>query len=428
MIEKELIHQLNAPEKTLRLDAIKGLKTLVDNGQIPYPEQSRDVNNHVHTTYSFSPYSPTKAVWMGFIAGLRTIGIMDHDTVCGAEEFIEAAKIVGIAATVGVETRVKMDKTPLSGKTINNPDQDSIAYVAIHGIPHTQLSIFREYFKPYNRKRNERNRKMVDNINKIVSDFGISIDFDKDVIPISMYHDGGSITERHLLYALILKILDKYPKGEKLLNFVQNDMGIKITDKIKNYLLDENNPYYEYDLLGALKSSMVSRFYIDADEECPDVFEFMDLAHRTNSILAYAYLGDITQSVTGDKKAQKFEDDYIEKLFDILKDIGFRAVTYMPSRNQIIQLREIRARCEKDQFFQISGEDINTPRQNFICMAQRDPEFDNLYDAAWALIGHETAATKDLDNALFSDKIMKKIPKLNDRIEYFKKIVLKEKK
>ena len=53
---------------------------------------TREVNNHVHSTYSFSPYSPTEIIIEAIKAGLQTIGLMDHDTVAGAEEFLIAGK------------------------------------------------------------------------------------------------------------------------------------------------------------------------------------------------------------------------------------------------------------------------------------------------------------------------------------------------
>lgn len=43
------------------------------------------------------------------------------------------------------------------------------------------------------------------------------------------------------------------------------------------------------------------------------------------------------------KKSQKFEDDYLELLFDVIKQLGFNAVTYMPSRNTIEQLKRLKS-------------------------------------------------------------------------------------
>ncbi len=417
---EKLFEQLNSPDKVQRLAAIRSLAE-----STPAPVKDHDVNSHIHTTYSFSPYSPSKAVWCGYTAGLRTVGIMDHDSVSGTREFLEAAKAVGIAPTIGMEIRVSMENTPLKGRKINNPDQPSIAYCTLHGIPHTQIDTMTEFIRPYTEKRIARDRKMLEKINGIVAPFGMELDFDRDVIPLSMYRDGGSITERHILFALSKKIVQTFGRNAKVVDFLRNDFGVKVSEKLEAYLTDADNPNYEYDLLGALKSD-TSKFYIPATDECPDVKDVVALAKKTGAILAYAYLGDVTASVTGDKRAQKFEDDYLDELFEVISGLGFKAVTYMPSRNTKQQLFRVRSLCDRYNFFQISGEDINSPRQSFICMAQRDPGFANLYDAAWALIGHETEATKDLRNAFFSPETEERFPVMTDRIAHFRDIALKE--
>ena len=389
MNKEQLIERLNDADVNVRLESLRQLMAMIKAGEIEAPKQGNDVNNHIHTTFSFSPYSPTKAVWMAYNAGLQTAGIMDHDSLSGAREFIEAGKIVGILTTIGVECRVNMKNTPLGDKRINNPDQKGIAYCTMHGVPHQHIDEVVNFFKPYVAKRNERNRKMIDKINELTAPYGIKTDFDKDVVPLSEFANGGSITERHLLFALSKKITERFGKGEAVVKFLTEDMGISVSGKVQGFLMDSNNVHYEYDLLGALKSNLVEKFYIDADVECPDVTEMVALAAKINAFSAYAYLGDVGDSVTGDKKTQKFEDDYIDLLFDTIKDLKFKAVTYMPSRNTMEQLRRIRSMCDKYGFFQISGEDINSPRQSFICEAQRNPEFANLYESTMTLIRHE---------------------------------------
>ncbi len=396
-----LIGRLNNKDVLVRLEALRGLKRMIDAGEIPAPVSGEDVNNHIHTTYSFSPYSPTKAVWMAYNAGLKTAGIMDHDSLSGAREFIEAAKIVGILSTIGVECRASMKDTPIFDRRINNPDQNGVAYMALHGVPHQNIDEVIDFFKPYSAARNERNRKMVANINALTEHVGIVLDFDRDVVPLSNSFLGGSVTERHLLFALAKKITARFGKGAAVVDFLENDLRIGISAKVKGFLLDETNDVYEYDLLGALKSNMVEKFYIDADAECPPVREVLALGRRIGAISAYAYLGDVGDSVTGDKKTQKFEDSYIGLLFDTIKGLGFNAVTYMPSRNTMDQLRRVRSMCDLYGLFQISGEDINSPRQKFICEAQRNPEFSNLHDATLRLIRHEAEATEDITKAMF---------------------------
>jgi len=153
MDTKKLMARLNDETKENRLNALSDIKKKIDAGEIPRPQITDNVNNHIHTTYSFSPYSPAKAVYMAYTNGLGTAGIMDHDSIGGAREFIEAGKILGISTTVGVETRVDMAKTKLNGKRINNTDQDSIAYVALHGIPHQYIGAFDGYFSLFRNTR-----------------------------------------------------------------------------------------------------------------------------------------------------------------------------------------------------------------------------------------------------------------------------------
>ena len=402
-----LLTLLNAP------NGIENLKALLKTE--PAPVTGRDVNNHIHTTYSFSPYTPTAAVWFARAAGLCTCGLMDHDSIAGADEFLAAAAAAGMSATIGLECRVSMKNTPFGDRKLNNPDQAGVAYMALHGVPHNRAKELNDFFAPYREKRNDRNRRMVAAVNDMMGKYGVTIDFDRDVLPLSNYAKGGSVTERHISSALAYRMLDVIGRGEKLTAFIKNELQLPLSAKIEGYLVDEANPHAMYDLLGWIKSQLISKFYIDADEELPDVHEVLALSDRIGAISAYAYLGDVGDSVTGDKRAQKFEDDFLDELVPYLAQIGYRAITYMPSRNTRAQLRRVRALCESNGLFQISGEDINQPRQSFVCEAQRDPEFANLYDATWALIAHEWRSTENPADGLFSAESIEKWPDLKDR-------------
>lgn len=417
---QDLITQLNSPEMIDRLDALKQLTEKLDEGVISRPAFGRDVNNHIHTEYSFSPYSPAKAVWMSYMAGLSTTGLMDHDSISGALEFTAAGQIMGIPTTIGAECRASFAGTPLAGRRINNPDQDTVAYIAFHGVPHSQTKSLEHFFKPISKARGRRNRQMTVRLNELLAPAGLVINYDKDVLPLSLSSKGGSVTERHLLFAVAKKLIDRFGTDASLIDFLTCPLSLKVSGKMAAMLTDPSNPHQAYDLLGLLKSDMVEKFYLPAVDECPPIAEVAAFARMHGIVLAYPYLGDITSSVTGDKKAQTFEDSYLDELFDVIKEVGFTAVTYMPSRNSKEQLVRLRALCDKHGLFQISGEDINQPRQAFICEAMRDPMFSNLYDAAWALIGHERLASEQLSKGMFSGQVTAKMPLLNDRIIYFR--------
>ena len=382
MINIEILKKLNAPDKKTRL---ANLKEILKTASFP-PVVPQYINNHIHTTYSFSPYSPTAAVYAARMEGLCTAGIIDHDSIAGAREFIEAARLVDMPVTVGMECRVSTEGTALDGRRTNNPDQLGVTYMTIQSVPHDKIEELNDWFAPFRKARGCRNRKMVDAINELIP--FINLDYDRDILPISNEADGGSVTERHLMYALALKMVSTFGKGQPLINYLDS-IDITLSAAQKMQLLDTSYFFYEYDLLGILKSAFVPKIYIDATDECPNIHDVVKLCNDIDALPCYAYLGDVTSSVTGDKKAQKFEDDYLDDVIKAIKDCGIRAVTYMPTRNTMEQLLRIRALCDKNGLFQVSGEDINSPRQSFVIKAMENPMFSNLIDATWKLIRHE---------------------------------------
>jgi hypothetical protein len=410
----DLEKQLNAPGREERLAALRALAETPAGARLP-----GNVNNHIHTTYSFSPYSPAMAMYRARQAGLVTAGIMDHDTMAGAEEFLEAGRILGMAATCGIECRADFTGTPFGKPRINNPDQSGVIYMSLHGVPRRALPAVQAFFAPYREARLRRDRLMAANIDGILEPFGMRIDFERDVLPLSMAHDGGTVTERHLVMALCNALIGRFGRGAALLGFAEGKLGLTVPEKLRALLADGANPYYAYDLLGAFKGGFVSRFYVDAAEECPKAADVLELARSTGSISAYPYLGDVGDSVTGDKRAQKFEDGFLDELMRYLKDMGFMAVTYMPTRNTRAQLRRVRALCTELGFFEISGEDINSPRQSFVCEALKEPEFENLVESTWALIAHERLSDRDISLGMFSEETIRKYPGMDERVKAF---------
>ena len=413
---KLLTERLNADTADERLAALSDILKAETDKPV---RRDNDANNHIHTIYSFSPYSPTKAAYMAYRAGLTSAGIMDHDSLSGAAEFKKATAMLNLGSTCGVEVRAKFKKG--FGK-INHPDQPDCIYMAAHGIPLKNAAKFNEYLAPFRKKRYERDAKMCELITEKYGKFGLTLDFDKDVYPLSRAAEGGSVTERHLLFALAVKLNARFGRTQNLISFLEDDLKLKVSDKIRGYLTDEANPNFLYDLLGVLKAD-TKFFYIDADEEMPDCEQFVKVAKSFGAIPAYAYLGDVGESPTGDKKAQKFEDSFLDELIAELKKTGFEAIAYMPTRNTPEQLNRIMKLCRENGFFEISGEDINSPRQKFACAALALPEYSHLIDSTWALIGHEYVSNeKGVEYGMFSERSIKETPELAERIKRFAEI------
>jgi len=411
---------LNSATVEQRLAAVQLIGESVKDGVI----QTDEVNNHVHSSYSFSPYPPTMIAVKAAQAGLQTVGIMDHDSVSGCVEFLEACKAVNIASTVGCEIRVNMNHTLVEGRKTNNPDEPNISYIALHGIPATKLQAVKEFLLPVHEARINRDRLQVDKLNQLLTEQGApALDFDADVMAISEAASGGAVTERHILYALSLKLIDVHGKGQALIDFVEHRMMVPITGKLREYLLDINNPHYAYDLLGAFKSSLVPEFFLPSDhDECMPVQDAVRFANDIGAIPAYAYLGDVGESPTGDKKVEKFEDDFLDELIPELTRLGFKAITYMPPRNTRKQLLRLQKLCRQNGLMEISGVDINSSRQSFNCPILMEADFVHLADAAWALIAHEKLAAANPKLALFSAENPLAGQSLQERISAYAEI------
>jgi PHP domain len=420
---KSIVDRLNNGSSADRKSALIQVAGFIENQKIKRTANT-EVNNHVHTTYSFSHYSPSGAAHAAWLDGLQAVGLMDHDSISGADEMIEACKVMGIASTIGFEIRVNFSGTSVEGLRTNNPDSKNISYITVQGVPADKFQEVEKFLEPVKTERNIRNKKEVENLNNIISVFGIeTIDFKKDVLEQSMSTFGGSVTERHILAALSRKLINKLGKGFSIVTFLENELNIELSSVIREYLLDKDNPHYLYDLLGTMKGDFLLRFFIQPnEEECLPVSKVVDFANSIGAIPAYSYLGDVAKSPTGDKKAQAFEDSFLDKLMEEVKTLGFRAVTYMPPRNTRVQLDRIQSLCRKHNFMEISGVDINSSRQIFNCPPILEEKNKHLIDSTWALIAHEKLTGKDHNLSLFSrNNPMADLP-LQARIDLYNKI------
>ena len=416
--------RLNAREREDRLEAARELKAALDRGDLPRVARLGECDNHIHSQFSFSPYSPTTIAWKAYQVGLDTCGIVDHESVAGCLEFRQACELFGIAPTLGFEIRLNWDGTPLEGKKFNNPDQLSVGYFPVHGVPLRALDAVEAFLKPIRAAREQRNRQMVKRIDAVLAPHGMALDFDRDVVPVSRWEQAGSITERHLLYATALKLIEHCGRGERLLAFLADGLSLPVPEKAKAFLSDVDSPIYAFDLTNVLKGYFSELMYVPAThDETPAVAEAIPFLNGLGCVPTYTYLGDVrVSSVTGDKKTQKFEDDILDDMFECLYAYGMRAFSYAPTRNDPDQVARVRALCRRYGMLEICGEDINQPRQSFICKQNSEADRRFFNDSTWALIGHERLADGDLSQSIISPETQGRLPDLDARIAAYGKI------
>jgi hypothetical protein len=367
------------------------------------------------------------AALCGWEAGLEAAGSVDHDSIAAAGEMIEACALLGIGGCCGFEVRVSF-KTgedgrpgPFADRKINNPDSEGIVYMTVQGMPGPAIPLAAEFLRPLREERLLRTRAMTESANILLKEAGLGeIDFEQDVRGRSQFDCGGGITERHLLAAVAEVFIKRYGKGPALVSALADKLGVTPPPKIGALLSEGENVHYLYDLLGILKSAFLPRIFIQPGEkECLPAQEVTAFADSIGAIPAYAYLGDVGESPTGDKKAERFEDAFLEPLFEELSRLGYRAVAYMPPRNTEEQLRRVQRLCGEWGFMEISGVDINSSRQPFNCPEVLLPPFRHLIDTTWALIAHERLSSVDKSLGLFSPDNPLAVESLTERLAVY---------
>src|SRR5215471_17481330 len=137
----EYLDRINNPalEKAERLTALRLLEAGSSKSQ-DAPGSFAEINNHIHTIYSFSPYSPSMAALLAMEAGLGAAGSVDHDSIAAAEEMLTACALLGIGGCSGFEVRASFrtgadgKPSPFASRKINNPDSAGYAYMTVQGI------------------------------------------------------------------------------------------------------------------------------------------------------------------------------------------------------------------------------------------------------------------------------------------------------
>lgn len=391
-------------------ERVSALQDYLD-GDPRFPDFVAESNNHVHTIYSFSPYTPAMAALKAREAGLMVVGSVDHDSAAAAGELTAAASLLGMGSVTGFECRVYLysadeverGDAPLHDRKLNNPDTPGIAYMTVQGIPARSREAAAEFLKPIREARLRRTAVMVDRANAILEPLGAElIDLEAHIVGRSQFLAGGTVTERHLLAAMAGMLIARFGTGESLVDGLR-EMGLDPRGLLADRLADKDNPHLTFDLLGVMKAEFLDQIYVVPDRaECPTMAEVIAFARSIDAIPAYAYLGDVTASPTGDKKAEKFEDDFLEELFGELARLGMPAITYMPPRNTEEQMARLAELSREHGMVEVSGVDINTPRQQFSCPELQRPELSHLNEATWALVAHERLADLDGSLGLFS--------------------------
>lgn len=213
-----LEYLLDLSDPVARREALRALAAL----PLPTPAASENLNLHFHSFFSYNAegWSPSHIAWAAHRAGLYAAGLCDFDVLDGQEEFLQAGELLGLRATVNVETRAYVGE--YADAEITSPGEPGVTYVMGAGFarPLREGSAEALRLADFRQAARTRNVELVARINPHLPD--LAVDYEADVLPLTPL---GGATERHLISAYVNKARAAFASDEAVSQFWSGVLG-----------------------------------------------------------------------------------------------------------------------------------------------------------------------------------------------------------
>jgi len=371
------------------------------------PHKRRGTNGHIHTSESFSVFrSPTEAVWQAAREGIAVLGINDHYTTAGHNEFRRACDVAGIAATFSMEA-VAMDREAAeAGLKLNDPDNPGRIYLCGKGITRIPAESTAE-IRSLGRMRaalERRNQRMTAKVDSLFQDrLGASGPTWDDVVALT---PRGNATERHVAYAILLRLRElAKAKAENLNDVMETCCGAQPP-------AESNDATLQIFLRAKLLKAGAPCYAPEDPEAFVSVAELRRIFLAYGSIPTYPVLGNPV--LAGEQN--------IEALLDGLEARGFYAVEVIPHRNTRERLREIVQAAQSRWWPVFNGTEHNTPeRRPLLDPFALDPEFEPWFRQSTALLlAHQRLVARG-EAGFVNSEGQPTIPDSKTRFEHFRR-------
>ncbi len=354
MLIDELERKLDSFDSAERREALLVLCEQVNCGQIKLPEAGSDVNMHCHSFFSYNSYgySPSKFAWLGRKAGLAVAGVVDFDVLDGLEEFLEAAKIVGLKACAGLETRVFVPE--FSARVINSPGEPGISYYMGAAFAFAELEVEQAGFlKKLRQTAQQRNKELTGRVNEYLRP--VELDYEKDVLVLT---PSGNSTERHICLAYARKASEIFKNKTELIKFWVEKLGLEV----ESFGMPESRELLNVIRAKTMKGGGVG--YVQPGEGA-----FVTMAEANQFFLAAGAIPTFTW-LDGTSEGEQA----IEELLEVSMASGTAAINIIPDRNykqgvkdgKLKNLQNIIELAERLHLPIIVGTEMNSPGQKFV--------------------------------------------------------------
>lgn len=384
-----LIKKLNSSFGAVRKFAVaRAGKTLLSGDKFASPVG--EVNLNLHSFYSFSPYSPSLAAYSAATRGIKIAGLCDYGSIGGIKEFEKACGKFGISCLCGVELRARAG--------------EKIIGVSLYG-SNKKLEEIKTFLSGFRAGRIKKAQAVTAAFNRRLKKAGLSVDFEKDVLPVSAKKGVGTVMSKHIYLAASDKLIKKFGMGKPLADFIRDKMCLDLSEREYELLCDEKNPFYKYDLVQILRDN--SRDYA-VDNELPCIEKIAELAKNGGFVFAAEY-----------HKAEPCEE--FEKFALEAKNYGCNAVSFALKDCEEALLASYADVLIKNKMLALPFEKVEYPRNKF---ESSMPEFLRkcFLKCAYAALGNAKSVEESFKDGLFSDKTAEKLADFEERINVFSEI------
>jgi hypothetical protein len=386
-----------APSVDERLDALREFVKLyrasvterppgrVNDPRCPVVDRAtgrrRGVNLHLHTNESFSSFrSPTEAIWQAVREGIAVMGINDHYTLAGHDEFRRACELARLPATYSMEAVGMEAEAAAAGRLLNDPGNPGRVYLSAKGITRTppESSDAMRTLSGMRAALERRNREMTAKAAHVFHE-RLSADAPswEDVLSLT---PRGNATERHISKAIMLRVKDMAASGA---GAGDEHEERKLFERLCGTAPPEDeSPAALQNFVRAKLLKVGAPCFV---EESADAF--VSMARMRDVFLEFGAIP--TYPVLGNPVTDGEED--IDKLLDGLIELGWHAIEVIPFRNTRERLAEIVEGARRRWLPVFPGTEHNTPDPKpLLDQFSLDPDFEPAFaDGAAVLLGHQ---------------------------------------
>lgn len=319
-----LEQRLNDMNAAKRQEALDALLDMVARGDIVLPEARPIINLHCHTFFSFNGYgySPTYLAWKSRCDGLLAAGIVDFDVLDAVDEFLAAARQVGLRACAGIETRVFVPQ--FATRVINSPGEPGVSYHM--GTGFTSCAVPEpDLLAELKQVAQGRNRGILERVNPFLAP--VVVDYDDDVLPLT---PNGNATERHICMAFDLKAKEVFPEPGPRAAYWAQKLSM---DAVKLGSILDDAPTLQGLIRGKTMKAGGVGYVQPSGPDFPAMERINQFTLACGGLPVFAWLDGTTEGETA-----------IEELFDLHLAQGAAAVNVIPDRNWNIKDPETRAK------------------------------------------------------------------------------------